>query len=79
MGQTLQTFPLTENIIRGLPPFLFRQFIRIQHICIADDGGQRCLQFMGKCRCKVLLLFRFQLFFFHLVHQAVRHPVKAAG
>ena len=23
----------------GIALFLFRQFIRIQHICIADDGG----------------------------------------
>ena len=55
MGKRLQPLSLGINIVRRLKLLLLRELLTAKHITVADDGCQRCFQFMRERSNKILL------------------------
>ena len=78
-GQTFQSLTLLKNIVGGFHSFFFRHRRGTKHICISDDGSQRCLQFMCKGSSKIFLLLCLALQFIYLFRDSICHMVKITG
>ena len=75
-GEGFQPFSFLKDIIGRLEPLLLSHFPAPQHVGVADHGGQRGFQFMGKAPDEILLPAGRVLQLPELLFQIICHMVK---